>query len=160
MKIFGFDLTKMNTFEGREGIGTNAIIRYLGEPVGQFNDYGDGSCPDIDFYGPREKQKKFEGLLEEATQKYYARFPLWGQCADIPPSADLLLSTMADLTDLEKQYKKCVKKGNPILIVAEDEFGYRHCWSTNSLKPVEQIQQQYPDYQVKVYKSIDDFIIE
>ena len=114
--IFGFSIKNIKTFRGREWDGCQGDICYHGKKVGWYNDSGDGGCVDIEFDGSFDERKRYTELLERAKDKYFDRFPLTGQFAHLPPSVDILMGALVDLTFDERMYKRCAKKGRRYVV--------------------------------------------
>lgn len=109
--IYGFEIKGLKTFVGRDGIGCQGNIYYNGKKVGWYNDSANGGMADIDFDGDGERRTKMELLLKEATRKYYERFPLTGQYADLEPNEDIFMEDLVNFTLDEKEFKKYQKDG-------------------------------------------------
>ena len=109
--IFGFEIKGLKTFVGRDGMGAQGNIYYGGKKVGWYNNSADGGMADISFDGERERRTQMELLLKEATRKYYERFPLTGQFADLTPDEELFMEDLVNFTMDEKEFKKYQKDG-------------------------------------------------
>ena len=114
--IFGLKLKGRRSFQGRDWEGNQGNL-YLGNTkIAWFNDSGDGGPADIDYYDGRQGREQYELQLEEIVKKYYTKFPLQGEYADLKPDAEMLMGSLLELMDDEKQYKKYVKQGYPIML--------------------------------------------
>ena len=110
-EIYGFSIKNLKTFRGREGEGAQGNIYYNGKKVGWYSNNADGGMSDIDFDGDYERRRQMEAVLKEATQKYYARFPLTGEFADLEPDEELFMANLVGFTMDEKEFKKYQKEG-------------------------------------------------
>jgi hypothetical protein len=109
--IFGFAIKALKTFRGRDGVGSQGNIYYNGKKVGWYNDSADGGASDIEFEGTKEQRVEMQGLLKEATRKYYERFPLTGMFADLTPNEEIFMEELVNFTLDEKEFKKYQKDG-------------------------------------------------
>ena len=109
-EIYGFSIKNLKTFKGRGGEGSQGNIYYNGKKVGWYNNSADGGKADIDFEGDWERRRQMEGLLKEATRKYYERFPLTGEFAELEPDEELFMEKLGRVYAGRERVQK-VSKG-------------------------------------------------
>ena len=116
--IYGVTIKNVKEWSGMEGVGTQANVYYSGKRVGMWTDDGYGGCCDYDFdtniIKPavekyfKDWQKKYKGTTYEG---------LYGDDENMQHSFyDNFMSELANLYDMEKEYKKNAKKGYSVIV--------------------------------------------
>ena len=159
--IYGFSLKGIKTFKGREGEGCQGDIYYDGKKVGWYNNSADGGMADIDFDGDWERRRQMEGLLKEATRKYYTRFPLTGEFAELEPDEELFMENLVGFTLDEKEFKKYQKDGYIAMAVFQKRGDpYREYTQLfRRMEAVELFQKRGDIENARIYTR-DAFVIE
>ncbi|MBP5467115.1 MAG: hypothetical protein J6Y43_06100, partial [Clostridia bacterium] len=126
--IYGFTVKGVKYFQGRDWEGCQGDIYYNGKKVGFYNDLGDGAPATIDLCAGDGERDRINGLLQDAVDKYYKRFPLEEEYARLEPDAEMFIAKLIGLTEDEKEYKKFRKQifektGNHPAVIA---FYTRH----------------------------------
>ena len=166
--IYGFTVKGVKYFQGRDWEGCQGDIYYNGKKVGFYNDLGDGAPATIDFCVGDVERDRINGLLQDAVDKYYKRFPLEEEYARLEPDAEMFIAKLIGLTEDEKEYKKFRKQifektGNHPAVIA---FYTRHkpfgsfMQVIKSDEDAEKLKTDENYSQVRIYKSPDDFIIK
>lgn len=118
--IFGLKLKGRRSFMGREGQGDQGNL-YLGnKKIAWYNDSATGAPADIEFYNGRPGREQYEPQLKEIVKKYYEKYPMQGEYANLTPDIELLMGELLDLMDREKQYIAMEKKGYPAVIIYKE----------------------------------------
>lgn len=158
--IYGFEIKGLKTFMGREGQGCQGNIYYNGKKVGWYNDSADGGMSDIEFDGDRERCVQMEMLLKEATRKYYERFPLTGQFADLTPTEEIFMEDLVNFTLDEKEFKKYQKDGYIGMAIYQKigETDKEYTVLFKREKAIEEFQKRPDIESAKIYTK-DAFVI-
>ena len=158
--IFGFAIKGLKTFRGRDGVGSQGNIYYNGKKVGWYNDSADGGASDIEFEGTKEQRVEMQGLLKEATRKYYERFPLTGMFADLTPNEEIFMEELVNFTLDEKEFKKYQKDGY-IGMAKYQKIGdpyYEYTMLFKRGKAIEEFQKRADIENARIYTK-DAFVI-
>lgn len=164
-KINGIEVKNVKTFLDHEGCQiAQGNVYYKGKKLGFWSQDSWGGPDNFDFDTSILKDEveayKNSGRVEE---KYKTIFDL-----------DILMYNLLKLKDVEKEYKKCVKKGYQSYVRACDGYhvsGYytkallpkdvpESPFHTKFLKDCKKDFFKDWDGKVEVYTSMDDFIIE
>ena len=159
--IFGFEIKNLKTFVGRDGVGAQGNVYYNGKKVGWYNDSADGGMADINFDGDKEQYSKMMKLLTEATRKYYERYPLTGQYANLEPNEDFFMEDLVNFTLDEKEFKKYQKDGYIGMAVYQkrNEPYYKlYTLLFKREKAIEEFQKR-PDIEIARIYTKDAFVI-
>jgi hypothetical protein len=175
--IKGFQMKNVKQTLGREGYGCIATLYLNGKKIGTYEDYGDGGMEDVNFVS-KEAEKAMTRLIidyaktykndfviniyKERPQQYYEECAIFKKYHPYIPDEDITIQTMASnsivyivedflkLLDVEKQFKKYLKKGYKAVSVDGDKiFAYPASWSD------EKIKTQTKGHEL--YMSIEDF---
>ena len=159
--IYGFSIKKLKTFMGREGEGCQGEIYYNGKKVGWYNNSADGGMADIDFDGDWERRRQMEGVLKEATRKYYTQFPLTGELADLEPDEELFMDSLVEFTMDEKEFKKYQKDGYIGMAVFQKRGDSSHVYTQlfKRTEAMDLFQKRGDIENARVYTR-DAFVIE
>ena len=159
-EIYGFSIKNLKTFTGREGEGSQGNIYYNGKKVGWYNNSADGGMADIDFEGDWERRRQMEGLLKEATRKYYERFPLTGEFAELEPDEELFMENLVGFTLDEKEFKKYQKDGYIAMAVFQKRGDPYHEYTTlfKRQTAIDEFQKRTDIESARIYTK-DAFII-
>ena len=158
--IFGFEIKGLKTFRGRDGEGSQGNIYYNGKKVGWYNNSADGGASDIDFDGDKEQYSKMMKLLKEATRKYYERYPLTGQFADLTPNEEIFMEDLVNFTLDEKEFRKYQKDGYVGMAVYQkrNEPYQEYTLLFKREKAIEEFQKR-PDVEIARIYTKDAFVI-
>lgn len=100
----GFKITKMQTWEGMEGIGTAGNLYWGSRKLGQFIDYGNGGM--MDFRFPYEElDKAIRNECPNLTQEAFGYAPI-GDMGGL----ETLVLHLANLVEREKSLRKAWKQ--------------------------------------------------
>lgn len=164
-KFHGFEIKNMKTFMGMEGYGTQGDIWLNGKKLGFWSNDGNGGADRFDM--PREAIKQLNELVAEQCP----------ECASddygIHLDADLsiVLAHLADLKDLEKDWKKLYKKGCSLVSLNSretDEKVFYEIASTNRRSIINWLIKNLPsesdkhglgDCNFDIYDSPECFIV-
>lgn len=154
--INGLTLKALKVFRGHEG-----------EPLAQGNVYFNGKKLGFwsqDAWGGPDRFDFDESLLDNLVEQYKKSDKVEPKYKDIFNLSCLLYDLLC-LIDDEKDYKKCVKAGFPILLIT-DLFGNCKEWFILNEavlgKKVEEVKKSYKqneNLKIKVYKKLSDFEI-
>lgn len=159
--IFGLKLKGRRTFEGRDWQGNQGNLYIGNTKIAWYNDSGDGGPADIEYYNGRPGREKYKPQLEEIVKKYYEKFPLQGEYANLSPDAELLMGELLQLMDDEKQYKKFEKMGySATAIFKVGENGVPKYCACKGRAGVEVLEKKPNVIILKVYESIENFDIK
>ena len=160
--IFGFAIKGLKTFRGRDGVGSQGNIYYNGKKVGWYNDSADGGASDIEFEGTKEQRVEMQGLLKEATRKYYEKFPMQGVYADLKPNEELFMARLVELSIEEKEFESILTKGR-----LSKMLYYREKNAYEEMRVYFASDKQLDEYcskkamdEPRVYRGLDDFNID
>ena len=169
-KIYNFELKSLKSFQGREGYGCSATLYYNGKKVACYTDAGDGGCPNLYWENNISNEAK-EKIFNEVKSFYnvYPKFS-YGPLSSEELVMELVLE-LADLKEMEAQYKKLIKKA-PNGVVWLVSFNER-TEEMDLKKPdliltskgyseniITEIKTKYDNPKViTAYKSLDDFTI-
>jgi len=156
--IKGITLKSIKEFQDREGDGAQGNVYMDGKKIGWYNNPANGGCCDIDIFD-KENQKIFNSRVESLFAEYPHEFE----------DEEIFFCILLMLFDLEKAYKKALKKGFS-LIVTESvlhenndavEGAYFRVRYDGDLKDKDAICQKYgEDFKNPVaFTSLDDFNI-
>lgn len=161
--IYGFTIKGMKQWQGREWLGCQGNIYYNGKKVGWYNDDGNGGGPDIEFTLPREEREQVEAEFKQAWVRYYKKFPMQGDFADLEPSADIFMAEIIDLIEAEKIYKVITKNGRSVLVYYTNlENNKDYMGNFDTIETYNKFRQENKgkiDF-TRVYKSLEDFEIK
>lgn len=158
-QIKEFQLKGVKLFASRNGYGLSASIYLKNKKIGEAYDAGNGGVMDIMIEDPANRTK-----FSESVEAYYRENPstLDGEGG--------FIDELAALKDVEGFFKKNVKKGYPITIVLS--FNKRKSdledisleedkiLGLSSESAIEMVLNQYNPVEHRVYRSLEDFIIE
>ena len=161
--IYGFTIKGIKQWQGREWLGCQGNIYLNGKKVGWYNDDGNGGSPDIEFNGTKEEREKVETEFKQAWVRYYKKYPMQGQFADLEPSADIFMGEILELIEAEKIFKVVLKQGKKVLAYYTDIASNKDYMA--NFKTIEAYEKFKADYKEKIsdlkaYKSLEDFDIK
>lgn len=166
-RIFGFSIKGMKYFQGRDWEGCQGSIYYKGKKVGFYNDLGDGAPASVDFYESGEDREYYEGLLQDAIEKYYGKFPLEEKYANLKPDAEMFMAKLVELIEDEREYRRFRKvvyektksySAVIALYLQHKPFG-SYIRAFNTVENAEKLKSDSNISNVRIYRSPDDFII-
>ena len=116
--IYGVTIKNVKEWSGMEGIATQANVYYNNKRVGVWTDDGYGGCGRFDFNTDIIKpavEKFFKKWQKEHKGTIYEN--LYGDDEHMEFSFyDNFMSEVANLYDMEKEYKKNAKKGYNVIV--------------------------------------------
>ena len=122
-KFHGFEIKNMKTFLGMEGYGTQGDVWLNGKKLGFWSNDGDGG--EDRFEMPRDAVQALNELCAEQCPE--CAIDSYGMHIDADLS--LVLSHLADLKDLEKDWKKLNKQGSSLVVLKSRETDDSVCYS-------------------------------
>lgn len=180
----GLSLKAVKEFDGLEGAGFSANIYMDGKSVGSVLDSAYGGCYDYNY-----NSKDLETVVSERIKDYYTEHPAVNTLKiftmkvedfgtknlpvdvyeDILEPEDRFFFDLLMLTKTEKSFKKAQKKGGFIVIL--DYYSLRSVptpltqeYTAYQEKHIDEILQiglkQHPTAHIKVYKTLEDFILK
>lgn len=160
--IFGLKLKGRRTFQGRDWQGNQGNL-YLGNTkIAWYNDSGDGGPADIEYYNGRLGQEQYEPQLEKIVNKYYEKYPMQGEYANLTPDIELLMGELLELMDREKQYKTMEKKGYPAVIIYKESENspYEKVIGLKTKDAAEKYIAKNKLTKYRLYTSVQEFDIQ
>lgn len=175
--IKGFQMKNVKRTLGREGYGCTATMYLNGKKIGTYADYGDGGCEDVSYVSKEAKENMMKVIIAYAKEnpndfvidlykkrpnQYKEECERFKKYHPYIPDEDITIQTMAsnsivyivedflNLLDMEKEYKKYVKKGyRAISVNGCNLCAYPDSWSD------EKIMERAKGS--KLYMSLNDF---
>jgi|GEM_PF-4794825 len=157
-KIKGIQLKAVNYFRGHDGYGVSANLYLDNKKIGEILDDGWGGGFQIHI-----EQKEKEEILKERVKRYFDENP------SEFPEVEIFLDDLLNLSNLEKDWKKMVKDGLPILVdmhfrkIGTVPVGATKkpvCMGVNNEATLQKVLLEYKPVDHRVYRSEKDFIIE
>jgi hypothetical protein len=146
-EIFGVTIKNRKEFRGHEGEPcTQGNIYQNGKKIGYYSDSFMMGPVEYDFLEGGEK------LFDEVVKKYFKKYP---EEKDYYEIADIFLYHLNNLINLEKEYKKAIKKG--FVAIGEVEKGGVSKLYSIPEGAIEGFLREHENS--KVYRSLNDFII-
>lgn len=155
--IKGFQMKGVKNILGREGYGCTASLYLNGKKIGTYEDYGDGAPEEVDYvskeaeadmmrviiaYAKEHPNNYIINLYKERPAQYERTCEIFKKYHPYIPDEDITIETMASnsivyivedflsLLDMEKEYKKYVKKGYKAIAVQGDKLeAYPATWT-------------------------------
>ncbi len=160
--LFGFKLKNRRTFKGRDWEGCQSDLWYENKKVAWYNDSGDGSMADIDFYDGRKGREEYQPILDAAVKQYYERFPLESDYANLTPDAEMFMGELLELMDREKTYKSMLKKGYSAVIIYKKvaDSPYEEIVGLQSAQAAKKYIEDNKLSKYRLYTSVEDFEIK
>lgn len=128
-KFHGFEIKNMKTFMGMEGYGTQGTVYLNGKKLCFWSNDGNGGEDRFDL--PFDAKRKLDALCADQIPECALTLP----DGDIMPAdLSLVLAHLADLKDLEKDWKKGSNKGYSLVELIDietDESAFYQIKSTN-----------------------------
>ena len=177
--IKGFQLKNVKRTLGREGYGCIASMYLNGKKIGTYEDYGDGGCENVTYVSPKAEEEMMKiiidfakeynnefiiNLYHERPQQFQKECKCFKQQYPYIPNEDITIQTMASnsivyiveellhLIDLEKKFKKYLKKGyKAIGVTKQNMVAYPASWSD------EKIRTSAKEDGEEIYMSLEDF---
>lgn len=125
-----FEMTKVKTFTGREGVGFNAVLLADGKKVADVSDMANGGC--YDWYWVERNS----AASVEFTKQAKAAFP-----EDKFEVEDSLASRLVDIFTMMQTLKRRIKKGYTLYVLPKHKQGAY----IQTAEKVEDIQKKVPN---------------
>lgn len=160
-EIKGITLKNITNFKGHEGEPCKqGNICYSGKKVGYYSDSFMMGPPEIEFDSDEKRE-----IIVHICDEFYKQFPdkLKSSYSDLilDPDLELFFYELIKLIDHEKEYKRFVKKGFPILLTYEQKNGIEKMIGCSTQDVADETIAELIDIiNLKQYKSLDDFLIK
>lgn len=167
-EIKGLTIKGLTRFIGMEGEAFQGNIYLNGKKIGWYSESGDGGCSTFR-YDSREDEAKVEAIIK----KYFEEKP---PLAEYLASEEIFFADLVDLINHEKAFKKGLSKGYAWYVTAKCVFNpdaaprpYEHpivCNIPSCLTSDKEMEKFLGDLkergydEIKVYRSLDDFIVK
>lgn len=183
--INGISLKGFKEVPGREGIGFIGNLYMDDKKIGEAADYADGGPIDINIYG-KEELKNFTKRVTD----YFNKFPekdtikmdlktLLANKENLPNSNseytnndESFISSLVDLTNFEKEFKKAAKKfENPVVVFFDYHMiseplpqswgeGFMSSLENDVEKSIKKHIEKHPNEFAKIFTDLNDFNID
>lgn len=172
-KIFGVEVKNVKSFSDHEGMGIRKCDVYMdGKKLGSYEEDYMGGCARYDI-----SESDYSALKERAN-RFYSIYKWYdgekwrgAECFNNNP--DILINTVINLKDMEKDYKRMEKLGAKSVVIihspsfsTRDGFGLRGVfpdWKTRFKDTIEQKKARFPKWakmHVNYFAGRDSFIID
>lgn len=145
--INGISIKSLKMFHGHEGEELfQGNVYKDGKKLGFWSqDFSGGVCDNFDFdetpvAEAAEAYKNFSGKVEKDTKEYF--------------DASFFMSELAELTDIEKEFKKWKKKGYPSIIIVK---GGGFTWTQSTTMPASTKEEKEAVFEKFGKKFVEEF---
>ena len=154
-KMYGVEIKSINKFMGHEGECIQGTVYYKGKKLGFWSQDSWGGPDRFDFK---------ESEIDDAVKKYKESLPkdfAFLKFID----AGIFLDEVAQLTEIEKKFKKWSKDGYHTVIKVSNECCYtlgacNYEDDAQINKYIKKLIGKMKNPTITFYKSLDDFIVE